>query len=61
MTRNVYGILRLCAMLFALCQSAAAQQPAKVRTIGSLGIRPASGSGSGSEVIRRELHALWLG
>ena len=37
------------------------QQPTKVRRIGWLGTRPASGPSSASEVIRRELHALgWV-
>ena len=35
MRRNVYG-LALCAMLFALCSSAPAQQPKKVPRIGYL-------------------------
>jgi putative ABC transport system substrate-binding protein len=49
------------SLILAFVHLADAQQPAKVRTIGSLGISPASGSGSGSEVIRRELHALgWV-
>jgi putative ABC transport system substrate-binding protein len=35
MRRNVYG-LTLCAMLFALCGSASAQQPAKIPRVGFL-------------------------
>jgi putative ABC transport system substrate-binding protein len=44
-------------MLFALCASAQAQQPAKVPKIGWLGVRPA-GLGEGFELLRRELRAL---
>jgi putative ABC transport system substrate-binding protein len=54
---KVFG-LTLCAMLFALSCPADAQQQAKIAKIGWLGNRPASGPGSGPEVIRRELRAL---
>ena len=60
MSKNIVR-LGLSAILFALSVPAEAQEQAKVRKIGSLGTRPASGAGSGSEVIRRELHALgWV-
>jgi len=60
MGKKILG-LALCSLLLAPCFSAKAQQPAKVRKIGSLGTRPASGPSSGSEVIRRELNALgWV-
>jgi putative ABC transport system substrate-binding protein len=52
--------LALCSVLLAPRFPADAQQ-AKVRKIGWLGTRPASGPDSGSEVLRRELHALgWV-
>jgi len=57
MSRKVFR-LALGAMLYALCVPAEAQQQAKVHKIGWLGNRPASGPGSGPEVIRRELRAL---
>jgi putative ABC transport system substrate-binding protein len=44
-------------MLFALCYSASAQQPAKVAKIGWLGART-PGPGSGRELFGRELRAL---
>ena len=51
----------LCALLFVLNVPAAAQQQTKVRKIGWLGTRPASGPESGVGVIRRELRALgWV-
>ena len=51
----------LFVLLFALSVPADAQQQAKVRTIGWLGTRPASGPGSGIEALRRGLHALgWV-
>jgi putative tryptophan/tyrosine transport system substrate-binding protein len=58
MNKRKLGSFALCALLFALCLSAEAQQQAKVAKIGWLGNRPASGPDSGAEVIRRELHAL---
>ena len=48
----------IAVMLLAVAVIAEAQQPAKVHKIGWLGNRPASGPGSGPEVIRRELRAL---
>jgi putative ABC transport system substrate-binding protein len=48
----------LCALLFALCLHAEAQQATKILKIGFLGARPASGPGAGSEAIRRSLHEL---
>jgi putative tryptophan/tyrosine transport system substrate-binding protein len=52
--------LALCAVLFALCFSAHAQQQSKIAKIGWLGARPASagGSSSGLDGLRRELRAL---
>jgi len=56
-----FPCLVLSALLFALYSVADAQQQAKVRKIGWLGTRPASGPDSGIEVLRRELHALgWV-
>jgi putative ABC transport system substrate-binding protein len=46
----------LCAMLFALCVTAEAQQQAKVGKIGWL--LSGRGSGPGAELFRREIHAL---
>ena len=40
--RKVFIASALCAMLFALCLPADAQQPAKVAKIGWLGARPAA-------------------
>jgi len=54
-------VLIFSAMLLALCWSAEAQQSAKVAKIGWLGSRPAireDVAARGSEIIRRELHAL---
>ena len=51
-------VLTLCAMLFALCLPAGAQQQAKVAKIGWLGIRPISDPGGGYEILRQELRAL---
>jgi putative tryptophan/tyrosine transport system substrate-binding protein len=49
------------ALILTTVHLAEAQQQAKVRKIGWLGTRPASGPDSGSEVLRRELHALgWV-
>ena len=59
--RNLNLAILLCAMLFALSFSASAQEQPKLRKIGWLGTRPASGPDSGIEVIRRELRALgWV-
>jgi putative ABC transport system substrate-binding protein len=51
-------VYALPALIIAIVHLAEAQQPAKVYKIGWLGNRPASGPDSGTEVIRRELHAL---
>jgi hypothetical protein len=49
------------SLILAFVHPAEAQQQAKVRKIGWLGTRPASGPGSGIEALRRELHALgWV-
>ena len=46
------------SLILAFVLVAEAQQPAKVRKIGWLANRPASGPHSAIEVVRRELHAL---
>ena len=55
-------VLTLCAMLFAPCLFAEAQQPAKVPKIGWLGARtpsgPGGGPGTGAESFRREFSKL---
>jgi putative ABC transport system substrate-binding protein len=48
----------LCAMLFALCAAAEAQQASKIPKLGWLGGRSPSGPGSGGESFRRALAAL---
>ena len=48
----------LCAMLFALCSSAEAQQQGKIAKIGELLFRPGSTLGTGREVFRRSLREL---
>src|SRR5262249_5036743 len=50
----------LCALLFALCSIAAAQQQAKIPRIGFLGARPAAAA-TGLERLRKELSALGYG
>ena len=57
MARNTILFL-LAALALNSIDFADAQQQAKVAKIGWLSTRPASTSGGGSEVIRRELHAL---
>src|SRR5262245_3679026 len=53
--------LTLCAMLFALCSSAGAQQPVKVFRIGFLDISTASGSAALVDAFRQELGKLgWI-
>jgi ABC-type uncharacterized transport system substrate-binding protein len=53
--------LALCAMLFAVCSSASAQQPAKVFRIGFLDNSTASGIAVLSEAFRQELSKLgWI-
>ena len=60
MTRKI-TVLTLCAMLFALCLSANAQQPTKVRRIGLLDNSTASGSAVRLEVFWQELRKLgWI-
>src|SRR5262245_4658229 len=51
-------VLTLCALLFAPCSSAAAQQPAKVPKIGWLGAGPGSLPTSPSELFWREFRKL---
>jgi putative tryptophan/tyrosine transport system substrate-binding protein len=54
-------VLTLCAMLFALCSSAEAQQAGKVPRIGFLGNSTASGSAVSLETFRQELSKLgWI-
>jgi putative tryptophan/tyrosine transport system substrate-binding protein len=50
-------IIALCAMLFALCLSAEAQQQATIPKIGWLGVRPAASDAS-RELFAREFRAL---
>jgi putative tryptophan/tyrosine transport system substrate-binding protein len=55
-------VFTLCALLFALCLFAEAQQPTKVPKIGWLGARtpsgPGGGPGTGAESFRREFSKL---
>ena len=54
-------VLTLCAMLFALCSSADAQQPGKIFRIGFLDNSTASGSAVLLEAFRQELSKLgWI-
>src|SRR5215510_15416997 len=54
-------VLALCAMLFALCSSAAAQQPGKIFRIGFLDNSTASGIAVLSDAFRQELRKLgWI-
>jgi putative ABC transport system substrate-binding protein len=54
-------VLALCAMLFALCSSARAQQPKKIPRIGFLDNSTASGSAVRLEAFRQELIKLgWI-
>ena len=48
----------LCALLFALCFPADAQQPVRVAKIGWLGARPAATAAEQRELLLRELRAL---
>jgi putative ABC transport system substrate-binding protein len=57
MRKNVYG-LTLSALLFALCSSAAAQQPKKVPLIGYLSSGDAASESTRSEAIRLALREL---
>ena len=51
-------VLSLCAMLFALCVSAEAQQAKKVPRIGFLGAPPLSAMAARTEAFRQGLHEL---
>jgi putative tryptophan/tyrosine transport system substrate-binding protein len=57
MKRNI-PVLTLCALLFALCASAEAQQPTKVSRIGYLSNTDPVGESARSEAIRRGLRDL---
>lgn len=57
MARNIILIL-LAALTLVSIDLAQAQQQPKIAKIGWLRTRPVSGSGGGSDVIRRELHEL---
>jgi putative tryptophan/tyrosine transport system substrate-binding protein len=60
MRRNVYA-LTLCAMLYAFCSSAEAQQPEKIFRIGFLDNSTPSGMTGLLETFRRELTKLgWV-
>ena len=50
--------LALCAMLFALCSSSQAQQPAKIPRVGYLGLTPPSASSARIEAFRQGLREL---
>ena len=52
------GSFALCAMLFALCQSTKAQQPAKIPRIGYLSNTDAATDSARAEGIR--LAAMWM-
>ena len=55
------AVLTLCAMLFALCRSAEAQQTGKIFRIGFLDPSTASGSAVLVEAFRQELSKLgWI-
>src|SRR5258705_8720476 len=55
------AVLTLCAMLFALCASAQAQQPIKIVRIGFLDTSTASGMAGLLEAFRQELSKLgWI-
>jgi putative ABC transport system substrate-binding protein len=56
-SKNIFS-LALCALLFALCASAQAQQPAKIAKIGELIFRSGSTLGTGREMFRRSLRDL---
>jgi putative ABC transport system substrate-binding protein len=51
-------VFALCAMLFALCTSAEAQQQGKIVKIGELLFRPGPTLGAGREIFRRSLREL---
>ena len=56
-SKNLFGIA-LCAMLFALCSSAVAQQTGKIVRIGFLDNSTASGSAVNLEAFRQEMSKL---
>ena len=59
--RNLHSAIMMCAMLFALCVSAQAQQPGKIFRIGFLDPSTASGSADLWEAFRQELSRLgWI-
>jgi ABC-type uncharacterized transport system substrate-binding protein len=58
MNKRKLGSFALCAMLFALCQSAEAQQPAKIPRIGYLSITDAATDSPRAEGIRLALREL---
>ena len=59
--RKKFTVLTLCAMLFALCSSAQAQQTSKVPRIGFLGNSTASGIAVLLDAFRQELSKLgWI-
>jgi ABC-type uncharacterized transport system substrate-binding protein len=63
--RSEWSVVRysfaLCAMLYALCSSAAAQQPGKIFRIGFLDSSTASGSAIILDVFRQEIRKLgWI-
>ena len=61
MNKRKLGSFALCAMLFALCHPAEAQQPTKIPRIGFLDNSTASGSGVLLEAFRQELSKLgWI-
>src|SRR5262249_56292375 len=51
-------VLTRCALLFALCSSASAQQPTKIPWIGFLGVPPRSAMSERIEAFRHGLHEL---
>jgi putative ABC transport system substrate-binding protein len=57
MNRKIF-CLALCALLFALCVSAGAQQPKKIPRVGYLGATDAAGESTRSEAIRLALREL---
>src|SRR5262245_49178499 len=58
MNKRKLGSFALCAMLFALCQSAQAQQPKKVQVIGYLSPTDAATDSARAEIIRLALREL---
>ena len=58
MNQRIFAVT-LCAMLFALCPSASAQQPKKVHRIGYLSAVDPATESSRSEAIRLVLRPSW--